>query len=147
MNSSQGHSGTKVQCESCFFSKGKTPECTKMGEIHELLVLALSLVWFAGATPDKRIFISIMAFQPQTSKSLSSLLRASGQPERRALRRKLASRTDVVTQVLNIAVRALLSLFGQTKLSSVRTSIRDISPTQKCLVRKSGVGGDLQFKS
>ena len=23
-----------------------------MGEIHELLVLALSLVWFAGATPD-----------------------------------------------------------------------------------------------
>ena len=26
----------------------------KMGEIHELLVLALSLVWFAGATPDSR---------------------------------------------------------------------------------------------
>ena len=25
-----------------------------MGEIHELFVLALSLVWFAGATPDKR---------------------------------------------------------------------------------------------
>ena len=25
-----------------------------MGEIHELLVLALSLVWFAGATPDFR---------------------------------------------------------------------------------------------
>ena len=24
-----------------------------MGEIHELLVLALSLVWFAGATPEK----------------------------------------------------------------------------------------------
>ena len=24
-----------------------------MGEIHELFVLALSLVWFAGATPDK----------------------------------------------------------------------------------------------
>ena len=23
-----------------------------MGEIHELFVLALSLVWFAGATPD-----------------------------------------------------------------------------------------------
>ena len=23
-----------------------------MGEIHELLVLALSLVWFAGVTPD-----------------------------------------------------------------------------------------------
>ena len=25
-----------------------------MGEIHELFVLALSLVWFAGATPDGR---------------------------------------------------------------------------------------------
>ena len=24
-----------------------------MGEIHELFVLALSLVWFAGATPEK----------------------------------------------------------------------------------------------
>ena len=30
----------------------KTPEFTKMGEIHELFVLALSLVWFAGATPE-----------------------------------------------------------------------------------------------
>ena len=35
----------------------KTPEFTKMGEIHELFVLALSLVWFAGATPDKKIEI------------------------------------------------------------------------------------------
>ena len=52
MNFSQGHSGTKVQCESCLFSQGKTPEFTKMGEIHELFVLALRLVWFAGATPD-----------------------------------------------------------------------------------------------
>ena len=54
MNFSQGHSGTKVQCESCLFSQGKTPELTKMGEIHELFVLALSLVWFAWATPDPR---------------------------------------------------------------------------------------------
>ena len=52
MNFSQGRSGTKVQCESCLFSQGKTPEFTKMGEIHELFVLALFLVWFAGATPD-----------------------------------------------------------------------------------------------
>ena len=52
MNFSQGHSGTEVQCELCLFSYGKTPEFTKMGEIHELFVLALSLVWFAGATPD-----------------------------------------------------------------------------------------------
>ena len=33
------------------FPKEKTPEFTKMGEIHELFVLPLSLVWFAGATP------------------------------------------------------------------------------------------------
>ena len=52
MNFSQGHSGTKVQCESCLFSQGKAPEFTKMGEIHELSVLPLSLVWFAGPTPD-----------------------------------------------------------------------------------------------
>ena len=54
MNFSQGHSGTKVQCESCLFSQGKTPEFIKMGEIHELFVLALFLVWFAGATPDPK---------------------------------------------------------------------------------------------
>ena len=29
MNFSQGHSGTKVQCESCLFSQGKTPEFTQ----------------------------------------------------------------------------------------------------------------------
>ena len=52
MNFSRGHSGTKVRCESRLFSQGKTPEFTKMGEIHELFVLALSLVWFAGATPE-----------------------------------------------------------------------------------------------
>ena len=52
MNFSQGRSGTKVQCESCLFSQGKTPEFTKMGEIHELFILPLSLVWFAGATPE-----------------------------------------------------------------------------------------------
>ena len=54
MNFSQGHSGTKVQCESCLFSQGKTPEFTKMGKIHEVFVLALFSVWFAGATPDLR---------------------------------------------------------------------------------------------
>ena len=57
MNFSQGHSGTKIQCESCLFSQGKTPELIKMGEIHELFVLALSLVWFArlaGAFPDTK---------------------------------------------------------------------------------------------
>ena len=53
MNFSQGHSGTKVQyVNRACFPKEKTPEFTKMGEIHELFVLALSLVWFAGATPE-----------------------------------------------------------------------------------------------
>ena len=33
----------------------KTPEFTKKAEIHELFVLALSLVWFAGASPDKKV--------------------------------------------------------------------------------------------
>ena len=37
------------------FPKEKTPEFTKKGEIHELFVLDLSLVWFAGATPDSNI--------------------------------------------------------------------------------------------
>ena len=55
MDFSQGHSGTKVQYESCLFSKGKNTRIhRKMGEIHELFVLALSLVWFAGATPEFR---------------------------------------------------------------------------------------------
>ena len=34
------------------FPKEKHHNSQKMGEIHELFVLALSLVWFAGATPD-----------------------------------------------------------------------------------------------
>ena len=55
MNFSRGHSGTKIRCESCLFTQGKKPEFTKMGEIHELLVLALSLVWFAGSTPDHQV--------------------------------------------------------------------------------------------
>ena len=50
MNFSRGHSRTKVQCESCLFSQGRTPEFTKMGGIHELFVL----VWCAGATPENR---------------------------------------------------------------------------------------------
>ena len=40
-------------CESCLFYKEKhTRIHREMGEIHELFVLALSLVWFAGTTPD-----------------------------------------------------------------------------------------------
>ena len=54
MNLFQGHSGTEVQFvnRACFPKEKSTRIHTKMGEIHELLVLALSLVWFAGATPE-----------------------------------------------------------------------------------------------
>ena len=34
------------------FPKEKTPEFTKKGEIHELFVFALTLVWFAWAAPE-----------------------------------------------------------------------------------------------
>ena len=30
-----------------------------MGEIHELFVLALSLVWFAGATPERDLDMTL----------------------------------------------------------------------------------------
>ena len=55
MNFSQGPSGRKVQfVNRACFPKEKTPEFTKMGEVHELFVLPLSLVWFAGATPESK---------------------------------------------------------------------------------------------
>ena len=37
------------------FPKEKHQNSKKMGEIHELFVLAISLVWFAGATPDRGV--------------------------------------------------------------------------------------------
>ena len=53
MNFSRGHSGTKFNVNrACLPEEKNSRMHTKMGEIHELLVLALSLVWFAGATPD-----------------------------------------------------------------------------------------------
>ena len=56
MNFSQGHSGTKAQCESCLFSKEKHQNSHKNGrEIHELFVLGLFLVCFAGVTPEIRV--------------------------------------------------------------------------------------------
>ena len=57
MNFSQGHSGTKVRCESRLFFPRTNTRNHKMGEIHELFVLAPSLVWFAGATPDGFLWI------------------------------------------------------------------------------------------
>ena len=57
MNFSQGHSGTKVRyVNRACFPKEKQARFTKIGEIHELFVLALSLVWFAGATPEKTFY-------------------------------------------------------------------------------------------
>ena len=41
-----------------------------MGEIHELSVLPLSLVWFAGATPDFWAFIHGFFFFPQQERQL-----------------------------------------------------------------------------
>ena len=38
-----------------------------MGEIHELFVLALSLVWFAGATPESSVFCRTVNQIPATS--------------------------------------------------------------------------------
>ena len=56
MNFSQGHSGTRVRnVNRARFPKENTRIHTKKGEIHELFVLALFLVWFAGATPEKKI--------------------------------------------------------------------------------------------
>ena len=76
MNFSRGHSGTKVQCESCLFSQGKTPESTKMGEIHELFVLALSLVWFAGATSElSSAILASLSCNKLTCRALSKVSR------------------------------------------------------------------------
>ena len=74
MNFSRGQIGTKVRCELRLSSQGKTPEFTKMGEILELFVLALSLVWFAGATPERGLktsetpsWVPPLAFRPSGS--------------------------------------------------------------------------------
>ena len=37
-----------------YFPKEKRQNSQKKGEIHELFVLALSLAWFGGATPELR---------------------------------------------------------------------------------------------
>ena len=40
--------GTNVRCESRLFPQGKNARVHKNGRIHELFVLALSLVWLPG---------------------------------------------------------------------------------------------------
>ena len=52
MNFSQGHSETKVQCESCLFSWGKTPENSQKWAKFMKFSFWRFLVWFARATPE-----------------------------------------------------------------------------------------------
>ena len=85
MNFSRGKTGTKVRCESRLFSQEKTPEFTTA--IHELFVLALSLVWFAGATPENRnaeenpilgLFLFLFSFRDLFRDLFGFLFRAEG---------------------------------------------------------------------
>ena len=58
-------------------AQGKTPEFRqKMGEIHELFVLPLSLVWFAGATPIFDVYCQsrLSKLGPKEAKTLLRLL-------------------------------------------------------------------------
>ena len=60
MNFSQGHSGTKVRyVNRACFPKEKHQNSQEWAKIHELFVLTLSLVWFAGATPENTTVILI----------------------------------------------------------------------------------------
>ena len=47
------------------FPKENTRIHRKMGEIHELFVLSLSLVWFAGATPEFILQRRVAPNEPQ----------------------------------------------------------------------------------
>ena len=50
----QGHSGTKVRyANRACFPKAKHQNSQKWAKFMNFFVLAFSLVWFAGATPDK----------------------------------------------------------------------------------------------
>ena len=53
MNLSRGHSGQKFDVNRACFPKDKHQKSHRNGEIHELFVLTLSLIWFAGATPEQ----------------------------------------------------------------------------------------------
>ena len=90
MNFSRGQTGTKVRCESRLFPKEKHQNSQKNGEIHELFVLALSLVWLAGAAPDcwHIISVEIATDIPANSnrndlKSLAGLGRSQGEATQR----------------------------------------------------------------
>ena len=53
VNFSRGHSGTKIHVNRACFPKENTRIHTNGRNSYELFVLALSLVWFAGATPEE----------------------------------------------------------------------------------------------
>ena len=50
-----------------------------MGKIHELLVLSLSLVWFAGATPEIRKTRKIHFAGKKEARKLETSFRDTGQ--------------------------------------------------------------------
>ena len=76
MNFSQGHSGTKVRdVNRACFPKEQHQNSTKMGEIHELFVLALSLAcrgdsWFRISTRQPK--------GPSRTKSTTTMEKISG---------------------------------------------------------------------
>ena len=113
----------KVQCESCLFSQGKTPEFTKMGEIHELFVLALSLVWFAGATPDFRRKPKIDTAKPQETKIKIRIRSLRSVPSSAALRLARAQTVyghPVQTQSAPVHSRIFLNLPCSTSVPAQR---------------------------
>ena len=65
----------------CFLRK-KTPEFTKMGEIHEFFILALSLVWFAGATPERIGPSKVFAVPHRSARAFRKLPIIGDAPER-----------------------------------------------------------------
>ena len=78
------------------FPKKKTPEFTKMGEIHELCVLALSLVWFAGATPEisMQMVVPVVLFTGAGPRCIST----SGGKKKQVSEESVAIRVDLQPQ-------------------------------------------------
>ena len=77
-----------------------------MGEIHELFVLALFLVWFAGATPDFGVpfskgcsfplFHSAASERHGAHAGLAPILKSAGKVPSSAHRRKVVVKRETV---------------------------------------------------
>ena len=65
MNFSEGRSGTKVRCESCLFSQGKTPNSQKWAKFMNFSFWPF--LWFAGATPESCESLQIYSLATLTS--------------------------------------------------------------------------------